>query len=134
MRSLLSTGMLGAVMLVVGCSKSEPEQTTPEQAAGQPADTVRAGADAVRDSITAAEGAYRDSVTAAGAYRDSATAAEGAYRDSAAAASRAARDSAAGAAAAYGDSAADGRPDTSRVIPDTTGLGAGADSVRPDSM
>ena len=42
-------------------------------------------------------------------------------------ASETARDSAAGAAAAYGDSAADGRPDT-------TGLGAGVDSVQPDSM
>ena len=121
-RAILSAGMVGAAMLAMGCSKSEPEQTTPEQAAGQAADTARAGADAARDSVTAAEGAYRDSV-----------AAEGAYRDSAAAASRAARDSAAGAAAAYGDSAADGRPGT-RVIPDTTGLKADADSVRPDSM
>ena len=134
-RTLLSAGMLGAAMVVMGCSKSEPEQTTPEQAAGEAADTMTAGADAVQDSVTAAEGAYRDSATAAeGAYRDSATAAEGAYRDSAAAASRAARDSAAGAAAAYGDSLADGRPDTSGLTPDTTGAGAGVDSVRPDSM
>ena len=133
-RALLSAGMMGAVMLVMGCSKSEPEQTTPEQAGGQAADTAMAGAGAVQDSVTAAEGAYRDSAAAAAAYRDSAVAAEGAYRDSAAAASRAARDSAAGAAAAYGDSAADGRPNSSGVTPDTTGLGAGADSVRRDSM
>src|SRR5215208_6360878 len=99
---LLSAGMVGAAMLAMGCSKKEPEQTTPEQAVGQAADTTSA---------------------AAGAARDSATAAEGAYRDSAAAASRTARDSAAGAAAAYGDSAADGRPNTSGVSPDTTGLG-----------
>ena len=123
-RGLLSAGMVGAAMLVMGCSKSEPEQTTPEQAGGQAADTATVGVGAVQDSVTAAEGAYRDSVTAA----------EGAYRDSAAAASRTARDSAAGAAAAYGDSAADGRPDTSGVTPDTTGLGAGTDSVRRDSM
>src|SRR6476659_7566841 len=100
-RGLLSAGMVGAAMLAMGCSKKEPEQTTPEQAAGQPADTARA---------------------AAGAVQDSATAAEGAYRDSSAAASRTARDSAAGAAAAYGDSAADGRPNNSGVTPDTTGL------------
>jgi hypothetical protein len=133
-RSLLSAGMMGA-LLVLACSKSEPAETAPETAAGAAPDTTTADAGAARDSVTAAEGAYRDSAVAAeGAYRDSVVAAEGAYRDSAAAASRSARDSAAGAAAAYGDSAADGRPDTSRVMPDTTGLGAGADSVRSDSM
>ena len=112
-RALLSAGLVGAAMvgamLSMGCSKkSEPGETVPETAAGAAADTAGQ----------------------AGAARDSMAAAEGAYRDSAAAASRAARDSAAGAAAAYGDSAADGRPDTTGVMPDTTGAGAAVDSVR----
>jgi hypothetical protein len=112
-RGLLSAGMVGAAMLVVGCSKKEPEQTTPEQAAGQAADTTRAAAGAVKDSATAAEGAYRDSAAAAaGAVSDTAAAAAGAVQDTAAARV----------------------PDTTGLTPDTTGLGAGADSVRPDSM
>jgi hypothetical protein len=112
-RGLLSAGMVGAAMLAMGCSKKEPEQTTPEQAAGEPRDTARA---------------------TAGAARDSATATEGAYRDTAAAATGAAADTAAGAAGAVQDSAAARTPDTARMTPDTTGLGAGADSVRRDSM
>ncbi len=100
-------------MLGMGCSKKEPEETVPETAAGEAVDTATAAAAAAQDSITAAEGAYRDT---------------------AAAAAGAAGDSAAAAAGAVGDSAAAGLPDTSGVMPDTTGLGAGADSVRPDSM
>ena len=108
-RALLSAGMMGAALLVLGCSKSEPEQTTPEQAAGAAGDTTSAAAGAVQDSVTAAEGAYRDSTAAAA-------------------------DTAAAAAGAVQDSAAAQVPDTTGMTPDTTGLGAGVDSVRPDSM
>jgi hypothetical protein len=105
-RALLSAGMMGAALLVLGCSKSEPEQATPEQAAGAAADTTSAATDAPRDSATAAGGAYGDSTAAAaGAVADTTAAAAGAVQDSAAA-----------------------------QVPDTTGLGAGADSVQPDSM
>ena len=101
-RALLRAGMMGAALLVVGCSKSEPEQATPEQAAGAAADTTSAAARAVGDSAAA----YGDSTAAAaGAVADTAAAAAGAVQDSAAA-----------------------------QVPDTTGLGAGVDSVRPDSM
>lgn len=101
-RALLSAGMMGAALLILGCSKSEPEQATPEQAAGAAADTTSAAAGAVGDSAAA----YGDSTAAAaGAVADTAAAAAGAVQDSAAA-----------------------------QVPDTTGLGAGVDSVRPDSM
>jgi uncharacterized protein YcfL len=76
--------MMGAALLVVGCSKSEPEQATPEQAAGAAADTTTAAAGAAADTSAASTGAVQDSAAA--------------------------------------------------QVPDTTGLGAGADSVQPDSM
>jgi uncharacterized protein YcfL len=83
-RALLRAGMMGAALLVVGCSKSEPEQATPEQAAGAAADTTTAAAGAAADTSAASTGAVQDSAAA--------------------------------------------------QVPDTTGLGAGADSVQPDSM
>ena len=83
-RALLSAGMMGAALLVLGCSKSEPEQATPEQAAGAAADTTTAAAGAAADTSAASTGAVQDSAAA--------------------------------------------------QVPDTTGLGAGADSVQPDSM
>jgi PBP1b-binding outer membrane lipoprotein LpoB len=104
-RALVSAGMVGAALLVMGCSKSEPAETAPEQAAGQAPDTTTVGAEAARDSTRAAQGAYGDA-TAAG--------------DT--------------SAAAVQDTAAAGVPDTSGVAPDTTGLGAGLDSARSDSM
>jgi hypothetical protein len=107
-RSLFSLGMMGA-LLVLGCSKSEPGETTPEQAAGATADTTTAAAGAARDSVTAAEGAYGDSTGVAG-------------------------DSAAAAAGAVSDTASTTLPDTTSGMPDTTGVGAGADSVPSDSM
>ena len=98
-RAVLSAGIVGAAILVIGCSKSQPGETAPEQAAGAKADTTTAAAGAAQDSATAAAGAYGDS-----------------------------------AAAATPDTSA-GTPDTTGLVtPDTTGFGAGADSVRSDSM
>jgi hypothetical protein len=97
-RMLLSAGMVGAALLIIGCSKSGPGETTPEQAAGAKADTT-----------TAAAGAAQDSATAATPYGDS-------------------------TGAAVRDSAIPVVPDTTTPMPDTTGVGAGADSVRSDSM
>jgi hypothetical protein len=97
--------MVGAALLVMGCSKPEPAETAPEQAAGQARDTATVGAGAAQDSTMAAQGAYGDT-TAAG--------------DS--------------AAAGVSDSVITVQLDTTRATPDTTSTGAGADSVRSDSM
>jgi hypothetical protein len=81
-RALVTVGMVSAVMLGAGCSKSDPGETTPETAAGEVADTTTVGAEAARDSMITAEGAYRDSISAGAAAADSAA---GALGDSAAA-------------------------------------------------
>jgi hypothetical protein len=108
-RMLLSAGIIGAAMLGAGCHKSQPGETTPEQAAGEPRDTARATAGAARDSAAAA----------AGAYRDTAAAAAGAARDT--------------AAAGLPDTTGL-RRDTSGLLPDTSRVGGAVDSVRRDSM
>jgi hypothetical protein len=105
-RMLVSGGLVAVALLVLGCSKSQPGETTPEQAAGAKADTTTAAASPAQDSTAAAAGAYRDSTTAAG--------------DT--------------AAAGVSDSVATVVPDTSTATPDTTGAGTSADSVRSDSM
>jgi hypothetical protein len=87
-------------MLVVGCSKSGPGETAPEQAAGAKPDTTTTGAGAAQDSTTAATGAYGDSTTSA----------------------------------TPSDSVIPVVQDTTSTTTDTTGMGAGADSVRSDSM
>jgi hypothetical protein len=69
---------------------------------------------------------------AAGAQADTTTAAAGAAQDSTAAATGAYGDST--AAAGVRDSVIPVVPDTTTATPDTTGVGAGADSVRSDSM
>jgi hypothetical protein len=69
---------------------------------------------------------------AAGAKADTTTAAAGAAQDSATAATPAYVDST--AAAGANDSVIPVVPDTTTATTDTTGLGAGADSVRSDSM
>jgi hypothetical protein len=112
-RRWMSAGVVGAAILIAGCSKSEPGETTPEQAAGAKADTAAAQAGAAVDTAA----------TAAGAYGDTTAAAAGAAQDSARAAGAAA-DSTMGAAA---DTAA-------VVLPDTSGMGARVDSVQRDSM
>jgi len=63
---LMGAGMAAAVLLASGCSKSEPEQATPEQAAGQaPTDTNSAHpATAQQDTTAATPGAYGDTTSA----------------------------------------------------------------------
>jgi hypothetical protein len=119
-RMIVSAGIVGAAMLGIGCHKSQPGETTPEASAGRTADTAATRAGAAGDTVAAR----------AGPYGDTAAAAAGAARDSAAT-TGAAVDSTMGAAR---DSAAAGLPDTTGLRPDTSGLGAGADSVRRDSM
>ena len=69
-RILLSTGIVGAALLAAGCSKKEPEQTTPEQAAGAKADTTTAQAGAAVDTAAGAAGAYGDTTAAAAVMPD----------------------------------------------------------------
>jgi len=110
--TLVGAGIVAAVILGSACSKSETEQVKPEQAAGAKADTAAAQAGAAVDTAATTAGAYRDTTAAAaGAVQDSA----GAYGASADSTMKAAGDSAAGA------------------LPDTSGVGAAVDSVRPDS-
>ena len=110
--TLVGAGIVAAVILASGCSKSEPEQVTPEQAAGAKADSAAAQA---------------------GAAVDTAATTAGAYGDTTAAAANAARDSA-GAVGATADSTMRAAGDTAAAsLPDTSGVGAAVDSVRPDS-
>lgn len=68
---LMGAGIAAAVILASGCNKKEPEQATPEQAAGQaPADTNSANPAPAKDTTAATPGAYNSDTTAAspGAY------------------------------------------------------------------
>jgi len=67
---LMGAGVIAAVILVSSCSKSEPEQATPEQAAGQaPTDTNSAHPATAQDTTAATRGAYGDTTAAStGAY------------------------------------------------------------------
>ncbi len=68
---MMGAGIALAVILTSGCNKSEPEQATPEQAAGQaPTDTNSANpATAQQDTTAATPGAYGDTTSAStGAY------------------------------------------------------------------
>ena len=68
---MMGAGIALAVILTSGCNKKEPEQATPEQAAGQaPTDTNSAHPATAQDITAASPGAYNSDTTAAstGAY------------------------------------------------------------------
>lgn len=67
---MMGAGIAVAMILASGCNKKEPEQATPEQAAGQaPADTNSANPAPAKDTTAATPGAYSDTTAASpGAY------------------------------------------------------------------
>ena len=80
--TLVGAGIVAAVILVSGCNKSEPEQATPEQAAGQaPTDTNSAHPATAQDTTATTPGAYGDTTSAStGTYPSDSSAPAGTLR------------------------------------------------------